>query len=58
MLQCRKATFAQAITTQIMNELRISKSQKAKLNVTTNYKVVDDELFRAAAMEKNGESRK
>jgi len=37
-----------------MNELRNSKSQKARLNVTTNY----DEIFRAAAIKKTGESRK
>ncbi len=34
--------------------IQISKSQKARLNVTTNY----DEIFRTAAIKKTGESRK
>ena len=39
---------------QISKRIQISKSQKARLNVTTNY----DEIFRAAAIKKTGESRK
>ena len=40
--------------TKQQKSIQISKRQKARLNVTTNY----DEIFRTAAIKKTGESRK